>query len=62
MILFVRRNLPENPRWLITHGREQEALASMKHIEQSAIDDGQHLAPVSDADAISMSRKKTTGT
>ena len=43
VIIFVRRNLPESPRWLITHGREEEALASMKQIEDVALKDGQHL-------------------
>ena len=37
VIIFVRRNLPESPRWLITHGREEEALASMKHIEDAIL-------------------------
>jgi MFS family permease len=28
IIIFVRRNLPESPRWQIMHGREQEAEGS----------------------------------
>jgi MFS family permease len=35
-ILFVRRNLPESPRWLIMHGREKEAEQAVKRIEQMA--------------------------
>ena len=33
-VLYVRRNLPESPRWLIMHGREKEAEAAMKRIEE----------------------------
>ncbi len=61
VIIFVRRNLPESPRWLITHGREEEALASMKHIEDVAIKDGQHLAEVLDSDAIVLKPEKEYG-
>jgi MFS family permease len=33
VIIFVRRNLPESPRWQIMHGREQAAEASIAEIE-----------------------------
>ena len=58
----MRRNLPESPRWLLTHGREQEALESMKQIEDVALKDGQHLAEVLDSDAIVLKPKSTSGT
>ena len=33
VIIYVRRNLPESPRWQIMHGRETEAEASIAEIE-----------------------------
>jgi MFS family permease len=33
-IIYVRRNLPESPRWQIMHGRQEAAEASMREIEE----------------------------
>jgi MFS family permease len=33
VIIYVRRNLPESPRWQIMHGRQAEAEKSIKEIE-----------------------------
>jgi MFS family permease len=61
VILVVRRNLPESPRWLITHGREQEAEQTIRRIEEIALRDGQHLDPVPESAAITVRPEKRYG-
>jgi MFS family permease len=61
VILYVRRNLPESPRWLITHGREREAEEEMRQIEEIAAQDGQHLEDVPDSAAITIMPERRYG-
>ena len=43
--LYLRRFLPESPRWLMTHGRLDEAEAIVAEIEHRVRQDGYALAP-----------------
>ena len=52
VILFVRRNLPESPRWLVMHGRVDEAEAAVASIEQRTLDSGGELEPLDESKAI----------
>ncbi len=45
-ILLVRRHVPESPRWLIAHGRADEAEAIVADIERQAQAERGPLAPV----------------
>ena len=50
IIIWVRRYIPESPRWLMTHGRPQEAKAIIEDIEARVVrDTGKPLPPVPDA-------------
>jgi MFS family permease len=49
-ILFLRRNLPESPRWLFIHGREEEAERLVDVIEREVTEDtGQELEEPGDS-------------
>jgi MFS family permease len=61
VILYIRRTLPESPRWLLTHGRLQEAEAAMKHIEDASRRDGAHLAEVPGSAVITILPEKEYG-
>jgi MFS family permease len=46
IIIFVRRNLPESPRWQIMHGRAEAAEASIQEIESDVAKTKGALPPV----------------
>src|SRR5438270_5990090 len=61
VVLFVRRNLPESPRWLVMHGREAEAEASIRGIEQEVERSGRHLEAVPRDQAMEIQPVERTG-
>ena len=52
VIIYVRRTIPESPRWLMTHGREADAERIVDEIEARVQRDGVRLDPVPDDRAI----------
>src|SRR5215471_9930583 len=51
-VIIVGRVLPESPRWLVTHGRQEEADQVMAKIEEQVRASGQELAPIDESKAI----------
>jgi MFS family permease len=52
VILFVRRNLPESPRWQLMHGHAEEAERSIRSIEEEVRKRGHELEDVPEDRAI----------
>ncbi|HZB89880.1 MAG TPA: MFS transporter [Stellaceae bacterium] len=56
VILYLRRFLPESPRWLMTHGRLEEAEAVTAEIERRVAEGGTALPPAGGGIAIVATR------
>src|SRR3954449_8193768 len=54
VIIFVRRHLPESPRWQVMHGRAEEAEQSINFIEHEVEHGGRQLSRVPDDKAIDL--------
>jgi MFS family permease len=54
VILFVRRHLPESPRWQVTHGRAEEAEKTIAYIEHEVAESGKPLPPVDESKVIEL--------
>src|SRR5271165_1018160 len=61
VIIYVRRNLPESPRWQIMHGREQAAEASIAEIEQDVEATTGAIPPVDEDQAIEITPTEKIG-
>jgi MFS family permease len=51
-VLYLRYVLPESPRWLMTHGREEEAERTVGEIEEQVRRQGHQLQPVPESKAL----------
>ncbi|AVL98299.1 MFS transporter [Microbacterium paraoxydans] len=54
LIIWLRRHIPESPRWQMTHGREEEAERNVDEIEERIRKEGKTIEPVDESKAITV--------
>ena len=52
VIIWLRRHIPESPRWMVTHGQADEAEEIVDGIERSVEEQGVRLEPVDESKAM----------
>ncbi|SDJ52266.1 Predicted arabinose efflux permease, MFS family [Frankineae bacterium MT45] len=60
-VISLRRHIPESPRWLMTHGREEEAEQTVDDIEARVESEGVTLEPVPDSKALDVTPVPSVG-
>jgi MFS family permease len=61
VIIFVRRNLPESPRWQVMNGRTEEAEKSINFIEHEVEASGRKLPPVDQSKVMELTPAEDIG-
>lgn len=59
IIIWLRRHIPESPRWMVTHGQGEEAERIVDEIEASVEAQGKTLAPVDEDKAMSIKARES---
>jgi MFS family permease len=52
LLIYLRRHIPESPRWQMTHGREEDAERNVDEIEERIRREGKTIPPVDESKAI----------